>query len=477
MTGCNRARVMPTVARSESSLRPSGRRRLLSDFRQVTDRRRRCTLHPVQPGKLSLEEVEDAALETLFQRGVQLRLYVAPFIFLGAMSLLAWDPAAWRGWLVAMAITLAIVRLTVEFLRSRKEGLRRTRLATLLPVPATLLLIVVGASGGVESPICVMLPLITVFLCLFLRPTWGFVFAGAATVVVWGLTVIAWNEWVPNFIPAVFGGGPRLAGPAALLFTRAAFITIGLLWASVLGWVMRRAYRSAIQRALDARDELLTSHDDSTRSLTTLVAEIAHELKNPLASVKGLAALVDREAQGKEKERLTVLRREVDRMQEILESFLNFSRPLVPLDVASVRLAEVVEHVAALYEGVARERGVEVRIDARPEVSVKADARKVKQVLINLVQNAIDVTARGGAIDVVVGPEGAGAKISVMDRGPGVTDLERVFEPGVTSKDDGNGLGLTIARLLARQHGGDVRLIARDGGGVVAELSLPAGVP
>jgi signal transduction histidine kinase len=130
-----------------------------------------------------------------------------------------------------------------------------------------------------------------------------------------------------------------------------------------------------------------------------------------------------------------------------------------------------------MYEGLALERGVEVRLDAKPEVTVKADARKLKQVMINLVQNAIDVTASGGAVDVVVGPERGGAKISVMDRGPGVKDLEHVFEPGVTSKSDGNGLGLTIARLLARQHGGDVRLAARDGGGTVAELTLPGAPP
>ena len=120
---------------------------------------------------------------------------------------------------------------------------------------------------------------------------------------------------------------------------------------------------------------------------------------------------------------------------------------------------------------------MEVRLDARPDVAVKADARKVKQVLINLVQNAIDVTAQGGSVDVVVGPEGRGAKVSVMDRGPGVADLERAFEPGVTSKAAGNGLGLTIARLLARQHGGDVRLSRRDGGGIVAELTLPGAPP
>ncbi len=430
---------------------------------------------PAQP--LSLEEVEDLALDSLIKRGVQLRLYFVPFLFLATMVLLAWDSARWRLWTIGIAASIAVTRLVFELIRARQKGIERTRLSKLLPVPATMLLIVVSCSGGVDSPIFVMLPLVTVFLCLFLRPSYGFIFAAIATVVVWVLAVIAWNEWVPTLMPEFFGGGPRAPGPATLLFTRAGFLTIGLGWAAGLGFVMRRAFQSAIQRALDARDEVLSNHDESTRSLTTLVAEIAHELKNPLASVKGLAALVDRDATGKEKERLTVLRREVDRMQEILESFLNFSRPLVPLDVDAVRLAEVVEQVSALYEGVARERGVELRLDARPELSVKADARKLKQVLINLVQNALDVTARGGAVDVVVGPDGSGAKVSVMDRGPGVKDLERVFEAGVTTKADGNGLGLTIARLLARQHGGDVRLAARDGGGTVAELTLLGAPP
>lgn len=453
----------------------------MSAFRQVTPRAGECTLGLVKPGpsapdgleRLSLEEVEDAALETLFQKGVQLRLYFAPFVFLAVMSLLAWDPATWRLWVVIFGVTLALARLSVEFLRARREGFQRTRLSTLLPVPATLLLLVVSSSGGLDSPIFVMLPLVTVFLCLLLRPVYGAVFAAIATVLVWTLAAVAWNEWVPTLIPAAFGGGPRVPGTAALLFTRATFHTFALLWAALAGWVMRRGFQSAIQRALDARDELLKSHDESTKSLTTLVAEIAHELKNPLASVKGLAALVDRGAQGKEKERLTVLRREVDRMQEILESFLNFSRPLVPLDVAPVRLTEVVEQVAALHEGVARERGVSVRLDARPELTVKADGRKLKQVIINLVQNALDVTPGGGAVDVVVAPHASGAKISVMDRGPGVKHPERVFDPGVTTKENGSGLGLTIARLLARQHGGDLQLFSRDGGGTVAELTLP----
>lgn len=428
--------------------------------------------------RLSLEQVEDAALDALFRRGVELRAYAAPFVFLAAMTLLALDPAPWRRWLVFGAFVVATVRLSFELLRARREGFQRRRLYALVPVPATLLLVVVSISGGVDSPIFLMAPLITVFLALFFRPSFGFAFAAAGTLVALVVTVVAWRGLLPDFVPLAFGGGPRESVTDTLLFTRASFVVIGLWWASAIGFIMRRAFQSAIQRALDARDEVLRTHEESTKTLTTLAAEIAHELKNPLASVKGLAQLVDREATTpKEKERLGVLRREVDRMQEILEAFLTFSRPVVPLDLSPVPLSQLVEEIVALHEGQARERTITLRLDARPGVAVKADARKVKQVLINLVQNALDVTAVGGAVDLVVAPDGKGARVSVMDRGPGVTDEERAFEPGVTTKANGSGLGLTVSRLIARQHGGEVRLTSREGGGAVAELTLPEAPP
>jgi signal transduction histidine kinase len=432
----------------------------------------------VKPQRLSLEQVEDAALEALLQRGVQLRIYAAPLVFLAAMVVVALDPASWRRWLVLVAFVGASVRVLYELAHARRFGFERKRLFRLVPVPATVLLLVVLMSGGVDSPIFVMAPLVTVFVSLFFRPAYGFLFAGLGTLVVLTALGIAATGALPDFMPEAFGGGPRGSATETMLYTRAAFAVVALWWASLIGLVMRRAYQSAIQRALDARDEVLRTHEASTKTLTTLAAEIAHELKNPLASVKGLAQLVDREvAAPKEKERLGVLRREVDRMQDILEAFLTFSRPVVPLDLGPVQVGELLVEVLALHEGQARERAVTLRLDARPGLTVRADARKVKQVLINLLQNALDVTAPGGAIDLVVGPDGAGVRVSVMDRGPGVADEARAFEPGVTTKPNGSGLGLTVSRLIARQHGGEVRLLAREGGGAVAELTLPEAPP
>jgi signal transduction histidine kinase len=124
----------------------------------------------------------------------------------------------------------------------------------------------------------------------------------------------------------------------------------------------------------------------------------------------------------------------------------------------------------------ARQRRVALVVRAAP-APVRCDARKVKQVLINLVQNALDASAAGGAVEIEVPePLGGAARVLVLDRGPGVDPAVagRAFDPGVTSKASGSGLGLTIARALARQHGGDVDLGPRDGGGSAAVLRLPA---
>jgi signal transduction histidine kinase len=175
-------------------------------------------------------------------------------------------------------------------------------------------------------------------------------------------------------------------------------------------------------------------------------------------------------------ERLTVLRREVDRMQAVLDEFLAYSRPLVPLDPEDVDVTALAREVVELHEGMAEERGVRLEVVGEP-AGQRCDPRKVRAVLINLVQNAIEASPRGEVVRVELARDaGGGLTMHVLDRGLGIDPAiaGRLFTVGATTKAKGNGLGLALARGLARQHGGELVLERREGGGAAAIVTLPA---
>jgi two-component system, NtrC family, sensor histidine kinase HydH len=209
------------------------------------------------------------------------------------------------------------------------------------------------------------------------------------------------------------------------------------------------------------------------RALTAWSGEIAHELKNPLTGIKGLAQLMQLDP-SRAPERLELLLVEVDRMRVIVDEYLNFSRPLVPLAQQTVDLGELCREIVAVHEGMAAARHV-MLIAPGETLAVRCDSRKTKQILVNLVQNALEASTEGGEVRLAIGCQDGFAIVRVMDRGCGLSRGHRPFQAGVTSKVNGSGLGLTIARSLAEQHGGSLRLTNRDGGGCTAEVSLPMG--
>ncbi len=425
---------------------------------------------------VGLEQVQNEAFGALFRRFASLRLYIAPLLFLLILVAFARDPAPWRRWTVVGVACAALARAFYEYRRLSRHPFNRTRIPVVMAAAAPILVTVLAVTGGIDSPVWPMMVPLAVFLTLFGLARHAVALIALATAALWGMTWISYTGTFPTIVPHLFGGGARVVTDTTLLVARSLMLSFTLVWAAMIGSLMRQAFESMVRRGLTARDEVLQMHRESTQALTVMAGEIAHELKNPLTSVKGLAALVDRALQPKEQERMAVLRREVDRMQEILDSFLNFSRPLVPLDAATVALRQLCESVAALHEGAAADARVTLSVEAPAEVEVHADARKLKQVLINLVQNALDASPAGERIELVLTRAAQGATIRVCDRGAGLDPAtrDRLFEPGVTTKPTGNGLGLTIARAIARQHGGELRLLPREGGGTVAELTVPA---
>jgi signal transduction histidine kinase len=438
-------------------------------------KRRTSPEMPTTPPPPGFEEIQRQELSRLYGRLVAARLVFVPLVLALALALALRDPAGWRRLLIPSAGAVLITFFIVEYVRYRRLGAPRLSLPLNLGVAAVGQSVIALATGGLSSPFAMVAVLMAFVFGLHLKLRFLLVVIGYQALTVAAFAALALTGAIPDLNLAVFGGGASAAN-ASHVVADGVMLVVLLLLGAAAGRGMRQVFDGMVRKALVAQDESLRSHRERVEELSALSAEIAHELKNPLASVKGLAGLLAQEPAGaRAPERLAVLRREVDRMQGILDEFLNFSRPLVPLALGRVDLGALCQEVATLHEGMAQERGLSLSV--RAAGAARCDPRKVKQVLINLVQNAIDASPPGTPVEIEA-TEGADgeARIRVLDRGRGVDPAlgEKVFEPGVTTKARGSGIGLTVARALARQHGGDLVLAERPGGGCSAELSLPA---
>jgi signal transduction histidine kinase len=218
-----------------------------------------------------------------------------------------------------------------------------------------------------------------------------------------------------------------------------------------------------LSRELAARrEELFHETEDRTRSLEGVAARLAHEVKNPLAAIKGLSTHMVRQSNDpKVQERLRIVAQEAERLQSIVDGFLSFSRGLDDIHPQKIHLTEVCEALVVLLELRAREFGVRLHVTETSAAvgSIVADPRKVRQALLNLLLNAIHASPFDSEVGIELAADGDFVEIAVIDRGSGMTPevLERIKRPYFSTKDGGSGLGIAVARAQIEQHGGTLR--------------------
>jgi two-component system, NtrC family, sensor histidine kinase HydH len=221
---------------------------------------------------------------------------------------------------------------------------------------------------------------------------------------------------------------------------------------------------------------------DQMVAVGQMAAGVAHELRNPLTSIKMLvqANREEAEAHGLPAEDLQMIEPEIRRMERCLQTFLDFARPPKP-ERRPVSLAMLVDRTFALVEGRARKQHVTLHCThPTTPVIVEADADQMQQVLVNLALNALDAMPRGGSLDVSLGaPVHGQIELRVRDTGPGIAPklLPRLFEPFVSSKETGLGLGLVVSRRIAESHGGNLWVTNPPHGGACFVLRLPEARP
>lgn len=214
---------------------------------------------------------------------------------------------------------------------------------------------------------------------------------------------------------------------------------------------------------------------DQLSAVGQLAAGIAHELRNPLTAIKLLADTTAEQGDSMTPSEVAMIREEAARMEQMLQTFLDFARPprLVRDRVDAVAEAQ---QVIDIVQPRADRVGVRIRDLIESPAELLADRQQIRQVLLNLLINAIDAQPNGGEIVVRVGPaEGRQAMIEVADRGAGIDpDIqERLFEPFISSKETGIGLGLAVSQRIVDSHGGRITAQNRPGGGATFQVFLP----
>jgi two-component system, NtrC family, sensor histidine kinase PilS len=215
---------------------------------------------------------------------------------------------------------------------------------------------------------------------------------------------------------------------------------------------------------------------DRLATLGRMSANIAHEIRNPLASVSGaIEALTSPLVAEPERERLTqIVLRESDRLNAIIKNFLAYARP-APLAITTVDVTELIDELIVLLEHRVEPGGVKIVRELPVTLPWPLDPQQFRQALWNLCLNGLQAMPDGGELRVAAARVDNRLQVSVSDTGIGidVRDREHVFEPFFSTKPEGSGLGLPLVHRVAQDHGGTVDVRSTQGAGSVFTMSLP----
>jgi len=252
---------------------------------------------------------------------------------------------------------------------------------------------------------------------------------------------------------------PRQASEA--VFEIPLYLVVGIV-TGILSDRQRRASES-LRRA------------ERLKSLGEMAAGMAHEVKNPLAAIRSSAQMLTGRLSGKDAELASIVVSEVDRLNRVVNDFLDYARP-APLKREPVLLSTLLDSCLELLAPVIKQAGVAVkRVYPQGEHKVDADPNQLRQVFLNLLLNAVQALDSGGEVTLEIRQEGGSTRVSVCDTGPGIPPdkLRQVCEPFYSTKPGGTGLGLPIAQRIVAEHGGRLEIDCASGAGTTATVILP----
>lgn len=228
------------------------------------------------------------------------------------------------------------------------------------------------------------------------------------------------------------------------------------------------------RRQLRDQEEEHRQRLEKLSAIGQLAAGLAHEIRNPLTSIRGFVQISASENQEIKKWESIILP-EIDRINDLLKQFLNLSETK-PTKYTKFRLDELMNNVLSLLKPKSFLMGHELVIrESNHSIVIEADAEQIKQVMINLIQNALESLDEKGKVEVRWRQHQNQVNIQIKDNGRGINPehYNKIFEPFFTTKNDGTGMGLSVCHRIIDEHGGDIRVDSQPGCGTTFDIYLP----
>jgi two-component system sensor histidine kinase HydH len=244
----------------------------------------------------------------------------------------------------------------------------------------------------------------------------------------------------------------------------------------------KRKHQLVSQQLADVYEKLQTNFDGMKRAerlsaIGQLSAGLAHEIRNPLASIAGAASILRKAGplDTKASKCVDIIVSECKRLNGLLTTFLNFARPRPP-QLQRVSVNGILDGVIALAQHAIGQKDIAFHRDVAPEMPlIECDPEQMTQVLLNLIINATEASEAGSIVTLTADQTGHSLRIRVIDQGSGVPpeDIEKLFNPFFTTKESGTGLGLPVAHQIVGQMGGLLTAHRNPFGGMTFSIDFP----
>lgn len=280
------------------------------------------------------------------------------------------------------------------------------------------------------------------------------------------------------FVLGLFGRNVHL--PFTHVFAASFLIVISI---TPLKIIVKRTFSYFCPESTDVFQSLYALDEKLEREKTLLLEEmapvLAHEIRNPLGSIKGAAQYLSTDTNSEEhKKLLNVIIEEVNRLNRVVSQFLNYAKPYT-IDPRPEDINRIIQKVISIVRANDTARNVTIEEDLHPDLpAIPVDAEQLIQVILNIAFNAVEAMAGQGTLSLrtsrIESEEELAVGIYIRDSGPGITkkDLKQIFKPFFTTKERGVGLGLSICQRIIKDHGGYIRVKSIPGKGTIFFIRL-----